>query len=321
MIDEDIKIIKRKIWWSKLLFVFYFVGICILFTIPAVILMVFIFSTPGRIALACSMALSIAILILIACKDERFVVREIGAAAVDPDDYHTLASMAEDICLATGKPFPELMLIDDRNMCNLFSIKMGRRAVIFLTLGVLKHLDSDELRAALAHEMAHIYQGDAAVNNLAISFMTATHRSWTRSAGLSPSTWMVLDILATMLYIAGLILSLIYVEYFFIFLAAVLPLFFVFAFSWCYPLFLPLIVHNRDFMADELAAKLTLQPESLIDAMRKAEFHDRGGQFAFLEWMTFVPAAEKVGRGYQRLPGVEERIDILERAFLLPPEP
>ena len=80
-------------------------------------------------------------------------------------------------------------------------------------------------------------------------------------------------------------------------------------------------MRNRDFLADELASKLTLQPESLIDAMRRAEFHDQGGQLAFLEWMTFVPAAEKVGRRFQRLPGVEDRIDNLEKAFLLPPEP
>ncbi|RJP29417.1 MAG: hypothetical protein C4536_11455 [Actinobacteria bacterium] len=123
--------------------------------------------------------------------------------------------------------------------------------------------------------------------------------------------------MATVIYMAGLLLSMYYSRYFFIFLAAILPLFFLFGFSWCYPLFLPFIVRNRDFMADELAGKLTLEPESLISAMRVARANDRGGELAFLQWMTFVPAAEKLGRRHRRLPGVEERIDNLERAFLL----
>ncbi len=68
-------------------------------------------------------------------------------------------------------------------------------------------------------------------------------------------------------------------------------------------------------MADELAAKLTLQPEVLISALRKAEACDRGDDLSFLQWMTFVPAAQMEGRRYDRLPGVEQRIDNLERAF------
>lgn len=320
MIDQDIKTMKRRILWGKLLFVLYFLGICLLITIPFIILLVFAFSTPGRIALVCSIVVSLIALFLVSQRSEWLVIHVTGAGPLDPDNNRTLASIAEDVCLATGKPFPELMLIDDRNICNLFSIKRGRRATIFLTRGALEHLDSGELRAALAHEMAHIYQGDAAVNNLAISFMSLTHRYWSRSEVLSPSTWIVLDMAATLIYGAGLLLSLIYGEYFFIFLAAILPLFFVSTFSWCYPLILPIIMRNRDFMADELAAKLTLQPESLIDAMRIAELHDHGGQLAFLELMTFVPVAEQVGRSYKHMPGVDDRIDNLERAFLLPSE-
>ena len=321
MVEEDIKTIKRRILWDKLFFVLYLVGTCILITTPAFILLVFAFSTPGRIALACSIIVFIIVLILVAHMGESIVVRTTGAVAIDPEDYRILASMAEDVCLATGKPFPELMLIDDLTMCNMFSIKRGRRAAIFLTRGILKHLDEDELRTALAHEMAHIYQGDATVNNLAISFMAITHRSWLRSfKGLSPSKWAALDTLATIFYMAALVVSLVYAKYFFVFMAAILPLFFLFGFSWCYPLLLSLIVRNRDFIADELAAKLTLQPESLIDALREAQARDRGGELAFLEWMPFIPAAEKVGRRYQRLPGVEQRIDNLDKAFLLPGE-
>ncbi len=165
--------------------------------------------------------------------------------------------------------------------------------------------------------MAHIHQGDAALNNLVISFMFFTRRNWfTRPEGRYAGLFFILDLGATVLFIAALILSLIYIEYFYVFLAVIIvPLLLIYGFSFSYPLLLPFVSRKRDFMADELAAKLTLQPEALIAAIRKADTHDRDDRLSFLQWMTFVPWAEKAGRRYRRLPGVEDRIDNIERAF------
>ncbi|MEW6552859.1 MAG: M48 family metalloprotease [Actinomycetota bacterium] len=244
------------------------------------------------------------------------------AASIHPEQQYVLESMADDVHIATGKPFPALMLINDPHLCNMFSVKRGGRAAIYLTRGMLKHLDDEELRSALAHEMAHIHQGDAAVHNLAISFMAFTRRRWfSRPEGTSGNLPISTDLLLTVLFMAALLLSLYFVEYFYIFLAAVIiPLYLVYGFSFAYPLLLPAISRNRDFLADELAAKLTLQPEALVSALRVADECDRGDGLSFLQWMTFVPAAEMAGRRRRRLPGVEERIDNLERAFRIQEE-
>jgi Zn-dependent protease with chaperone function len=317
MIEDDVEVFKRRVLRDKLKLLLYFCGVCAIFLAPVLILMVFAFSLPGRIAILFSLVIFAVALVLVTRMGERMIVMVSDAIAVDPDRQRAMESMADDVRIATGKPFPELMLIDDPHLCNMFSLKRGRRAVIFFTQGMSEHLDDDQLRSALAHEMAHIYQGDAAVNNLVISFMAFARRSWfSRPSGQSASRFFILDILATIFFIAAFFLSLLFVEYFYIFLAAIIiPLYLIYGFSFSYPLLLPTIARDRDLMADELAAKLTLQPQALIAAMRKAEACDRGDRLSFLQWMAFVPTAEKVGRRYRRLPGVEERIDNLERAF------
>ena len=322
MIEEDVEVFKRKALWDKLVFLLYFCGVCAVLLAPMLLLMIFAFSLPGRIAPLFSLAIFVVALILITRMGESMMVAVTDAAAADPEQQQILENMADDVCIATGKPFPVLMLIDDPHACNMFSIKRGKRAVIFFTRGMQEHLDDDQLRSALAHEMAHIYQGDAAVNNLAISFMAFTRRSWfSKPAGTSTHRYILSDLLPTVLFIAAFFVSLWFVEYFYIFLAGVIiPIYLIFGLCFCYPLLLPAISRNRDFMADELAAKLTLQPEALISAIREAEACDRSDRLSFLQWMTFVPAAEMVGRRYQRLPGVEQRIDNLERAFRIQEE-
>jgi Zn-dependent protease with chaperone function len=317
MIEDDVEVFKGKVLRYKLVFVLYFCGICALFLSPVLLLMFFIFSFPGRISMLFSLAIFVVVMILVTRMGENMIIRLTDAVAIDPDRQRILESMAEDVCIATGKPFPDLMLIDDPELCNMFSIKKGSRAVIFFTRGMSERLDDDELRAALAHEMAHIYQGDAALNNLAISFMAFTRRQWfSRPSGSSANRFFILNFAATFLFGAALFLSLLFVEYFYIFLAGVIiPIYLIYGFCFSYPLLLPTIARNRDLLADELAAKLTLQPEALISAIRKAEEYDRSNQLSFLQWMTFVPATEMAGRRFRRLPGVEQRIDNLERAF------
>jgi Zn-dependent protease with chaperone function len=322
MIEEDVAKLKKRVLKDKLLFLLYFCAICFLLLVPMLLLMLFAFSLPGRIALLFSLAIFLIAVLLITRMGERMVTAVTDAVEIDPDQQRLLESMAEDVSIATGKPFPELLLIEDPGSCNMFSIKRGKRAAIFLTWGMLEHLDDDQLRSALAHEMAHIYQGDATVNNLAISFMAFTRRRWfSRPADSSANRYILTDLLPTVLFIAALLVSLWFVEYFYIFLAAVIiPIYLIYGFSFSYPLLLPAISRNRDFMADELAAKMTLQPEELISAMRKADICDRDDALSFLQWMTFVPAAEREGWRYRRLPGVEQRIDNLERAFRIQEE-
>ena len=316
MIEEDIEIIKRRILWEKIAFVLDFLLFCTIFLSPVLILLIFTFSSEGKIVLGCSLGIFVIALVIVAYMGERIVCSATGAVAIDPWDQKRLASMAEDIYLATGKPFPELMLIDDREMCNMFSIKRGRKAVIFVTSGILDRLDDDELRAALAHEMAHIYQGDAAINTLGISFKALSRLFLVpNSSGRSACRITVVTDLLLLIYGAVFLLSLYFIEYFPYFLLFLLPVLMLFGFGFFFPLFLPLIVRNRDLMSDELAAKLTLEPEALIGALQKAQACDRGGQLAYLQSMTFVPAAERVNRKVRRLPGVKERIDNLERAF------
>ncbi len=58
MIEEDVEIFKRRVLGDKLLFLLYFSGVCVLLLFPVLLLMVFVYSLPGEIALLFSMPYS-----------------------------------------------------------------------------------------------------------------------------------------------------------------------------------------------------------------------------------------------------------------------
>ncbi len=57
MIEEDIKTLKRTVLLGKAGFLLYFCALCAVLLAPVILLMLFAFSLPGRIALLGSLAL------------------------------------------------------------------------------------------------------------------------------------------------------------------------------------------------------------------------------------------------------------------------
>jgi len=104
----------------------------------------------------------------------RIVCKLQGVVELTPQEYPELVSMTQRLVERAGVSMPRLGITEDLRP-NAFTIGWGGKAMIVVTLGILKMLDGDELEAVMAHEIAHIKNQDfhfmALISSLrAISF-------------------------------------------------------------------------------------------------------------------------------------------------------
>ena len=70
-----------------------------------------------------------------------------------------LANVAQEIAIAANIPPPKLYVAEDPSL-NAFACGGAGRSSIVVTRGLLERLDRDELQGVIAHETAHIRNGD-----------------------------------------------------------------------------------------------------------------------------------------------------------------
>lgn len=106
----------------------------------------------------------------------KVVALELGGRPLDSDttDFHErrLLNIVEEMAIASGVPVPEVYVMDSENSINAFAAgKTTSDAVIGVTRGCLKLLSRDELQGVVAHEFAHILNGDMRLNMRLIGFL------------------------------------------------------------------------------------------------------------------------------------------------------
>ncbi|HSM21446.1 MAG TPA: M48 family metalloprotease [Rubrivivax sp.] len=90
------------------------------------------------------------------------LLRWCGARRVEEDGAPQLLRTLRELALRASVPAPALYLIDDAAPVALATGNGPRRGAIALSTGLLSLLSEAELRAVIAHELAHIRRGDAA---------------------------------------------------------------------------------------------------------------------------------------------------------------
>ena len=76
-----------------------------------------------------------------------------------------LVNVVEEMALAAGLSRPEIFIMDQEPGINAVTAGLSPEdAVISVTAGALEHLDRGELQGVVAHEFAHILNGDCALN-------------------------------------------------------------------------------------------------------------------------------------------------------------
>ncbi|MEV6814431.1 M48 family metallopeptidase [Micromonospora sp. NPDC051296] len=97
------------------------------------------------------------------------VARELGGVPVPADttdpELRRLRNVVEEMALASGVPVPEVYLLPEETAINAFAAGWGPSdAAVAVTRGALQRLNRDELQGVIAHEFAHVVNGDMRLN-------------------------------------------------------------------------------------------------------------------------------------------------------------
>lgn len=189
-----------------------------------------------------------------------------GAHPVTRQEEPRLWNLLENLCISRGMKMPRLAIIETQAM-NAFASGLSRETgSVTVTRGLMQGLDDRELRAVLAHELAHIRNGDARLGLIAAVFvgiislgfdmMTRTRRVARhdrRSSDDDGGGWRVRTDSRNGGFVA---------------LIGVL----IIALAWGLAAVLRMALsRNREFLADAGAVELTSDPDAMISALRKVE--------------------------------------------------
>ncbi|WP_433074890.1 zinc metalloprotease HtpX [Dactylosporangium sp. CA-052675] len=100
------------------------------------------------------------------CSD-RIALAGMGARIVDPQQQPRLHGVIDRLCAAADMPKPRVA-VADTELPNAFATGRNTdRAVVCVTTGLMRRLETEELEAVLAHELSHIAHRDVAVMTIA----------------------------------------------------------------------------------------------------------------------------------------------------------
>jgi heat shock protein HtpX len=182
-----------------------------------------------------------------------------GAHPVTRAEEPRLWNLCENLCISRGMRMPRLAVIETEAM-NAYAAGLTRdKGAVTVTRGLMNALDDRELAAVLAHELAHIRNGDARLGLIAAVFVgvislgfdsmtrgrrvaRATGRGWRVNSNSRNGGWVAL--------IGVLMIALAWL------LATALRM---------------ALSRNREYLADAGAVELTSDPDAMISALRKVE--------------------------------------------------
>src|SRR5690606_4380571 len=97
------------------------------------------------------------------------VALQMGGTPVPEDtadfNLRRLRNVVEEIAIASGVPVPRIFVLEHEAGINAFAAGYAPAdAVIAVTRGALDRLNRDELQGVIAHEFAHVLNGDMRLN-------------------------------------------------------------------------------------------------------------------------------------------------------------
>ncbi len=255
------------------------------------------------------------------------------ATPVYTHGFPAIRDAVEDMALASGLPAPELLFIDSE-FRNAFSMRQGQSATIFFSHGLVNNLKGSELRAVIAHEMAHIGSGDADLNaalaslrgfgagDLQLRARVNTESTWGEIAWAFLPRVLALGLGA--LVIASAVLAFVSIHAGHAvadWVTACLVIGILVALNFASAAMVGRILGKfadpaREYLADEIALRWTMDADSLAEALRAAEEDSRNSRLRILFKMGFARFEAE-----DPMPNAEERIRALEGVLRLPVGP
>ena len=184
---------------------------------------------------------------------DTLVLKHYRAVEVTQREARGLYGIVERLAQKANLPMPKVYIIPER-VPNAFATgRNPQNAAVAVTEGLLELLDEDEVEAVLAHELSHVRHYDILVGTIAATIAGA------------------IGVLANMMQFGAMVGSdknrvnpIVMIV-----LAIILPL--------AAAVIQMAISRNREYMADEGAARLTRHPEWLQSALAKLSNYNRQG--------------------------------------------
>ena len=106
-------------------------------------------------------------------KSDKMVLRMYDAQPVDRRSHPALYNMIEELSRKADLPMPAVYIIP-QNQPNAFATgRNPENAAVAVTEGIMQALNEDELRAVIAHELAHIQNRDILTQTIVTTVVSA----------------------------------------------------------------------------------------------------------------------------------------------------
>ncbi|WP_435153390.1 M48 family metalloprotease [Haladaptatus sp. DFWS20] len=206
------------------------------------------------VVLGCS---AVVVLALVAWGERHapdYTVSSLGAMKTEPEEYPELLALVRSVSQQADTPVPTVFIAPTDTPLSLTTGFTPQSARLIVSEGIVEMLADDELKAVIAHELAHIKNRDASVMALSTLPIGATDRVISLFRGHTrgvkygqPSRASRGDVLLTF----GL--------------SVVPPIWFCGYVLWAS------LARTREFVADKGAVTLTGNPSALASALRKID--------------------------------------------------
>ncbi len=185
---------------------------------------------------------------------DQLVLKQYHAVLVTEEETHGLHTIVKRLATNANLPMPSVYIIPEK-LPNAFATgRNPQNAAVAVTEGLLELLDEQEVEAVLAHELSHVRHYDILIGTIAatmagaigmLAHMMQFGAMVSNETKNRPNPLMML-VLAIVLPLAAAIVQM-------------------------------AISRNREYMADEGAARLTRHPEWLQSALGKLERYSKQG--------------------------------------------
>jgi heat shock protein HtpX len=180
---------------------------------------------------------------------DKMVLRMYGAREIGPADAPALYGMVAELSGRAGLPMPRVYLIDQAQPNAFATGRNPEHAAVAATTGILRLLDTRELRGVMAHELAHVKNRDILTSTISASIAGAISAlaqfGMFFGGGRERPNAIVQMALLILAPLAAMLIQM-------------------------------AISRTREFGADRGGAEISGDPEALASALRKIEAYARG---------------------------------------------
>jgi heat shock protein HtpX len=181
---------------------------------------------------------------------DKLVLRHYNAIEVTPEEAAGLHRIVRRLAERAGVPMPRVYIIPDQTPNAFATGRNPEHAAVAVTEGLMNLLDENEVEGVLAHEMSHVRHYDILISTIAATIagaiaLLAQFGIFFRGSDNRQNPLVLLAIMLLMPLAATVIQM--------------------------------AVSRNREYMADEGAARLTGHPEWLQSALSKLESYARRG--------------------------------------------